>query len=91
MKKQPQRQCVSCKERKDKKDLLRICSMPDGSVVYDPTGKLPGRGSYLCRNSDCIKQELKKASKLSKGLRRPVTKEEIDSLAEEILRSSVQE
>lgn len=88
MKKQPQRQCVSCKERKDKKDLLRIVVMPDGSLVYDPTGKLPGRGSYLCRNRDCIMQELKKASKLSKGLRRPVTKEEMEALAEEILRQA---
>ncbi len=88
MKKQPQRQCVSCKERKDKKDLLRIVAMPDGSLAYDPTGKLPGRGSYLCRSSDCIKAELKKASKLSKGLRRPVTKEEIDLLAEEILKQA---
>ena len=85
MKKQPQRQCVSCKERKDKKDLLRVVTDAEGNVVYDATGKAPGRGAYLCRNAECIKSELKKAARLSKGLRRAISQEEIDALASEIL------
>ena len=73
MKKKPQRSCVCCRTTRDQGDLLRVVSLADGSIVYDPTGKIPGRGSYLCKNEECIKTELKKAARLSKGLRRAIS------------------
>ena len=82
MKKKPQR---SCRTTKDKGDLLRVVCLADGSIVYDPTGKAPGRGSYLCKNEECIKTELKKAGRLSKGLRRAISDEEAKALAQEML------
>ena len=85
MKKKPQRSCVCCKTTRDKGDLLRVVSLADGSIVYDPTGKAPGRGSYLCKNEECIKTELKKATRLSRGLRRTITDEEAKALAQEML------
>ena len=85
MKKKPQRSCVCCRATKDKGDLLRVVSLADGSIVYDPTGKVPGRGSYLCRNEECIKTELKKAGRLSRGLRRAISDEEAKALAQEML------
>ena len=85
MKKKPQRSCVCCRATKDKSELLRVVAMADGSIVYDPTGKAPGRGSYLCKNAECIKPELKKAGRLSKGLRRAISDEEIENLAKEML------
>lgn len=85
MRKQPQRQCVACKARKDKSDLLRVVSDSNGNLVYDSTGKAPGRGAYLCKSEDCIKSELKKAARLSKGLRREISQQEIDAVASEIL------
>jgi predicted RNA-binding protein YlxR (DUF448 family) len=85
MKKKPQRSCVCCRTTRDKSELLRVVAMADGSIVYDPTGKAPGRGSYLCKNAECIKSELKKAARLSKGLRRAISDEEIESLAKEML------
>ena len=85
MKKKPQRSCVCCRTTRDKSELLRVVAMADGSIVYDPTGKVPGRGSYLCRNAECIKTELKKAARLSKGLRRAISDEEIENLAKEML------
>ena len=85
MKKKPQRSCVCCRTTRDKSELLRVVAMADGSIVYDPTGKAPGRGSYLCRNAECIKTELKKAARLSKGLRRAISDEEIENLAKEML------
>lgn len=84
MKKKPQRMCVSCRERKDKKDLLRVVLKEDGSIKYDPTGKEAGRGSYLCRNEKCIMLELK-AHRLSKGLRHNVADEDLKAVANEIL------
>ena len=72
---------------RDKSDLLRVVMTPDGEVVYDPTGKLAGRGAYLCRNEECITQELKKAARLSKGLKKPLTEEEIKALAKSLMES----
>ena len=87
MKKKPQRSCVSCRTVRDKNELLRVVVTPDGEVAYDPTGKLAGRGAYLCRNEECITAELKKAAKLSKGLKKPLTDEEIKELAKSLLES----
>ena len=87
MKKKPQRSCVSCRTVREKKDLLRVVVTPEGDVVYDPSGKMAGRGAYLCPNEECITQELKKAAKLSKGLKKPLTGEEIKALAQSLLGS----
>jgi len=87
MKKKPQRSCVFCRTVRDKNDLLRVVTTSDGNVVYDPTGKLAGRGAYLCRNEECITGELKKAAKLSKGLRKPLSEDEIKELARALLDS----
>ena len=91
MKKKPQRSCVSCRTVRDKSELLRVVVTPDGDVAYDPTGKLAGRGAYLCRNEECITAELKKAAKLSKGLKKPLTEEEIKELAKSLLESIKEE
>ena len=87
MKKKPQRSCVSCRTVRDKNDLLRVVLTPEGNVVYDPTGKLPGRGAYLCPNEECITTELKKAAKLSRGLKKPLTEDVVRELAGTILGS----
>jgi len=87
-KKKPQRTCVVCKTTRDKKDLIRVVLQADGTIKYDPTGKASGRGSYLCKNEECIKQEIAKSGKLAKGLRHNVSREEIEALAQEILKTS---
>lgn len=33
---------------------------PDGQVVVDRTGKMPGRGAYLCPQRACFEQAVKK-------------------------------
>ena len=85
MKKKPQRMCVSCKTRADKKDLLRVVLLQSGDIAYDPSGKLPGRGSYLCKKEECIMAELK-ANRLAKGLRHKVEPEELKKIADTILK-----
>ena len=47
VKKIPQRQCVGCREMKDKKSLLRVVKSPEGVVSLDFVGKKPGRGAYV--------------------------------------------
>lgn len=59
VKKIPQRMCTGCGQMRDKKSLLRIVCTPEGEIVPDTTGRLPGRGAYLCPNADCLKKALK--------------------------------
>jgi uncharacterized protein len=33
--------------------MTRIVRTPEGSVVTDPTGRLPGRGTYICQEPAC--------------------------------------
>lgn len=56
----PLRTCISCKETKPKRELLRIVRTPDGHIVMDATGKKSGRGAYLCAKRSCWENALKK-------------------------------
>ena len=59
VKKIPQRQCVGCREMKEKKALLRIVKTPEGEILLDATGKKSGRGAYVCRDPQCLKKARK--------------------------------
>ena len=59
VKKIPQRQCVGCREMKDKRALIRAVKSPQGEVSLDFTGKKPGRGAYVCPNGECLKRARK--------------------------------
>ena len=58
-KKIPMRMCVSCREMKPKKELVRIVRTPEGQVLLDRTGRANGRGAYLCENPDCLVKAVK--------------------------------
>ena len=45
-KKIPQRQCMGCRERKAKRELIRVVRSPEGNVSLDFGGKMNGRGAY---------------------------------------------
>ena len=47
-KKIPQRQCMGCRERRNKRDMIRVVRQTDGNVSLDFSGKLNGRGAYVC-------------------------------------------
>ena len=64
-KKIPQRQCMGCRERKAKRELIRIVRGTDGHVSVDFGGKLNGRGAYICPDPECLKK-----AQRSKGLER---------------------
>ena len=57
----PQRTCISCGVKTDKRELLRLVSEPDDGVVVDSTGKKNGRGAYLCvscrSSSKCLRRD----------------------------------
>ena len=58
-KKIPQRQCMGCRERMDKKALIRVVRTPEGHVQLDFSGKLNGRGAYVCPDMECLKKAMK--------------------------------
>ncbi|HLK60369.1 MAG TPA: YlxR family protein [Chthonomonadaceae bacterium] len=64
----PIRTCVACRETDEKRDLLRVVRQPDGSVCYDPKGKMSGRGAYVCARSECIALA-KKQKKFERSLK----------------------
>ncbi len=49
----PQRTCVVCRQKTDKRQFTRIVRTPDDGVTVDLTGKRNGRGAYLCQNPAC--------------------------------------
>lgn len=53
-KKVPQRQCLGCREMKDKKELIRVVKSPEGNISLDFSGKKPGRGAYVCPSLTCF-------------------------------------
>ena len=55
----PERMCVACGTRSSKGDLMRIARTAGETIVPDPSGKLPGRGAYVCPKSECIEKALK--------------------------------
>ncbi len=59
MKKIPQRTCIGCREKKDKKDLIRIVRNKEGIITLDKTGKANGRGAYICNNIECLEKAIK--------------------------------
>ena len=67
MKKLPQRTCVGCNQKKDKTELIRIVRDSNGEISVDRTGKKPGRGAYICDDSNCL-EKLIKSKRLSKLL-----------------------
>ena len=58
----PSRSCVACRTARPKRDLLRIVRTPDGRVVADPSGRLAGRGAYVCDDAACIERAITKGA-----------------------------
>jgi len=58
-KKIPMRQCMGCRERRTKKELIRVVRSPEGEVSLDFHGKKNGRGAYVCPNMECLKKAIR--------------------------------
>ena len=63
----PMRMCAGCRERKAKKELIRIVRTPEGEVLLDATGKRSGRGVYICPQAECL-HKVEKSRALSRAL-----------------------
>ena len=81
-KKVPLRMCLSCRELKEKRAMLRVVKNADGKIFIDFSSKASGRGAYVCDNPDCIKK-LKKQRILNKVFSCAVEEEIYAAIEEE--------
>ena len=83
-KKVPLRHCVACREMKPKKDLIRVIKTEDKGYVLDFTGKLNGRGAYICNSIDCMDMCIKCKS-LSKSFKENIPMDVYSKLKEDYI------
>jgi hypothetical protein len=75
----PQRSCIACRRTDNKQALVRVVRTPQQGVQIDPTGKLAGRGAYLCQARPCW-QKAFKSSALNRALKTTLTVDELAAL-----------
>jgi len=83
VKKIPQRQCVGCREMKNKKELIRVVRSPEGEISLDFNGKKPGRGAYVCPSGECLKKA-RKSRALERAFDMAIPAEVYDQLEQQM-------
>lgn len=83
-KKIPMRMCVGCGENKPKKQLTRVVKTPEGEIKIDLSGKLNGRGAYICKSADCL-SKAHKSKRLEKTFKTAISDEIYSNLEKELL------
>ena len=79
-KKVPQRKCIACQDRDNKRELIRIVKNKEGEIFIDLNGKANGRGAYICKDSECLEKAIK-----SKALNRAFKMEVPNEVYEKLL------
>ena len=77
------RRCVACRQVRHKSELIRFIKTAEG-ISIDTTGKLDGRGAYVCKSLECA-ESLKKRRNLDKIFRVKVPTEIYDTIKEIVL------
>ena len=85
-KKIPERRCVGCGERKEKRELIRVLRTPEGEIVLDRTGKRSGRGAYICPDAECLRKA-RKTRRLHTNLETEIPDSVFEALEREISRN----
>lgn len=96
--KTPMRKCLGCNESFPKKSLCRIVKTkiesdnPEAGenkekeiVKFDASGKLNGRGAYICKKLECFEKAVK-SKRLSRTLEIEIPSEIYDEIKTEILK-----
>lgn len=74
----PMRTCVVCRDKTGKRQLVRVVRTENG-VQVDPSGKMNGRGAYLCERAECWQRAIS-SDVLAKALRVTLTAEDRERL-----------
>jgi len=78
----PLRMCIACKESKPKRELIRIVKSDNDSFSIDKSGKMNGRGSYICNSEECLNKLIKQKS-LNKVFKTNINPEIYQNLREQ--------
>lgn len=81
--KKPSRQCIGCRESKEKKELIRVVKTPEGEFCIDRTGRMNGRGAYLCDSGECF-AKARGNNALNRSFRMDVPDEIYDELERQL-------
>ncbi len=71
-------------ESKPKKELCRIVKKTDGEICIDKTGKINGRGAYICYNVECLDKAIK-SKRIEKEFETSIKDEIYSNLRSDIL------
>ena len=82
-KKIPQRQCMGCRERRAKREMIRVVRSPEGNVSLDFGGKMNGRGAYICPDPECLKKAIRSKA-LDRSLEVTIPEDVYDRLNKEM-------
>ncbi len=74
VKKIPMRMCTACREMKPKRELVRIVKTTEGEIKPDFSGKLNGRGAYICKSKECL-SKARKTNALARAFETAVSDE----------------
>ena len=75
----PQRTCVACRKKIDKRQLTRLVNSAEEGLIVDPSGKRNGRGTYLCDDPACWEKAMK-TRLLDQALRAEISSAEKEQL-----------
>ena len=98
MKKVPLRKCTGCGEMKEKRELIRVVKAPEkkdengnvvsvGEISLDLTGRKPGRGAYVCKNTDCF-EKARKARRFERSLSCKIPEDVYEQMSKELENAS---
>lgn len=79
----PQRQCLGCREMKNKRDLIRVVRSPEGDISLDFKGKKSGRGAYVCPDPACLAR-VRKSKALERAFKTAIPPEVYAALEEQM-------
>ena len=79
----PMRKCTGCNEMKPKKELVRVVKTPDDEVLMDLTGRVNGRGAYICPDEKCLRIA-RKSKRIERSFQMQIPDEVYDKMEEEL-------
>ena len=79
----PTRRCTGCGEHFPKNTLIRVLRTPEGEVKLDLTGRMNGRGAYICKSAACLKKA-RKSRRLETSLECAISEELYEKMEEEL-------
>lgn len=79
------RSCIACGRVAGKGELCRIVRGQNGAVMVDETGRVPGRGAYVC-SIGCFDTACK-TKKLDRALRMTLGSDDYERIAGDVAKA----